>query len=300
MDFGMKLQKLRKEKGLSQEELAQQLNVSRQAVSKWESSVGYPEIDKLIIISQLFEVSIDYLIKDNPESIREETDSKYFMNSQKIQEYIKFHKGFALGIGLCVSMMILSTIIPVMCDRTAYDTVGQFIFLVIIALAVFGLIVLGISSEKYSDIKKQEISMTTQDAKQLNDEYQHFHSYFGISIAFGVFLIIISVALIVLLENANINENIGASQLLACTAISVFIFIYQGMKYYMYQFLVMNEKYIEDVKREEKSLFQFTMPIAAIAYVALGLTMNWWHPGWLIFPITAIVTGFVEHFRNEV
>ena len=59
MDFGMKLQSLRKEKGLSQEALAEKLHVSRQAVSKWESGAGYPEMDKLILISDLFGVTID-------------------------------------------------------------------------------------------------------------------------------------------------------------------------------------------------------------------------------------------------
>ena len=69
MDFGMKLQSLRKEKGLSQEALAEKLHVSRQAVSKWESGAGYPEMDKLILISDLFGVTIDYLIKDSHESV---------------------------------------------------------------------------------------------------------------------------------------------------------------------------------------------------------------------------------------
>ena len=54
MSFGEKLQQLRKEKGLSQEDLAYQLNVSRQAVSKWESQNGYPEMEKMILISELF------------------------------------------------------------------------------------------------------------------------------------------------------------------------------------------------------------------------------------------------------
>ena len=49
MTFGEKLQKLRKESGLSQEELADQLNVSRQAVSKWERDNGYPETEKLCV-----------------------------------------------------------------------------------------------------------------------------------------------------------------------------------------------------------------------------------------------------------
>jgi len=49
-----KLQLIRKEKGLSQEDLADMLNVSRQAISKWESGKGYPEIDKLIFICDYF------------------------------------------------------------------------------------------------------------------------------------------------------------------------------------------------------------------------------------------------------
>jgi transcriptional regulator with XRE-family HTH domain len=64
MQFSEKLQKLRKERGLSQEALADAVGVSRQAVSKWESLQAYPEIDKLIALSEFFSVSIDSLVKD--------------------------------------------------------------------------------------------------------------------------------------------------------------------------------------------------------------------------------------------
>lgn len=64
MKFGEKLQSLRKEKGLSQEGLAELLAVSRQSVSKWESGGAYPEMEKLIILSDLFGLTLDNLIKD--------------------------------------------------------------------------------------------------------------------------------------------------------------------------------------------------------------------------------------------
>lgn len=63
MKFSEKLRQIRKEKGLSQEELSDLVDVSRQSVSKWESGQAYPEIEKLIILSDLFEVSMDELIK---------------------------------------------------------------------------------------------------------------------------------------------------------------------------------------------------------------------------------------------
>lgn len=62
MEFGEKLQQLRKEKGMTQEELAQCLYVSRTAVSKWESGRGYPSIDSLKAVSAFFSVSLDDLL----------------------------------------------------------------------------------------------------------------------------------------------------------------------------------------------------------------------------------------------
>lgn len=64
MIFSEKLQLIRKNKGLTQEELAEKLDVSRQAVAKWESGQVYPDISNLIQISNLFNVTVDYLVRD--------------------------------------------------------------------------------------------------------------------------------------------------------------------------------------------------------------------------------------------
>lgn len=63
MTFGNRLYELRKSFGLSQEELAELLDVSRQSVSKWESDKGYPEMTRLIFLSDYFGVSLDYLMR---------------------------------------------------------------------------------------------------------------------------------------------------------------------------------------------------------------------------------------------
>ena len=59
MSFGKRLQTLRKKKGLSQEELAAQLNISRQAISKWETDESAPDIDKIVLLSRIFEDAFD-------------------------------------------------------------------------------------------------------------------------------------------------------------------------------------------------------------------------------------------------
>ena len=68
MIFADKLIALRKKAGWSQEELAQQLNVSRQSVSKWEGAQSVPDLDKIVQLSRIFGVSTDYLLKDELEA----------------------------------------------------------------------------------------------------------------------------------------------------------------------------------------------------------------------------------------
>ena len=90
MTTGTKLAKLRKEKGLTQEQLAEMLNVSRQSISKWESDLTYPETEKLIALSRIFDCSMDYLLKD-------EVDQKE-QKEQKEQRSCKTGNGRSGGI----------------------------------------------------------------------------------------------------------------------------------------------------------------------------------------------------------
>lgn len=68
MEFNNRLYQLRKQKGLSQEELANRLNVSRQTVSKWEVGDSTPDMEKLIAMSDLFDVSLDNLVMGKEEA----------------------------------------------------------------------------------------------------------------------------------------------------------------------------------------------------------------------------------------
>lgn len=82
MSFEKKLQNLRKKAGLSQEELASQLGVSRQAVSKWESGSSYPEMDKLILMTKLFKCTLDDLVNDDIKEIETNNKSKKVQNTK--------------------------------------------------------------------------------------------------------------------------------------------------------------------------------------------------------------------------
>ena len=88
MEFNNKLYELRKQKGLSQEELANRLNVSRQTVSKWEVGESSPDMEKLAAISELFDISLDDLVLDKAE--KKEKASEQIVKSELYSD-IKEH-----------------------------------------------------------------------------------------------------------------------------------------------------------------------------------------------------------------
>lgn len=102
MEFHNKLYELRKQKGLSQEEMANKLNVSRQTVSKWELGDSTPEMEKLVAISDLLEISLDELVLDKVvEPVTEKKD--YTLIKKDAKKGLKII-GIILGILLLVDM----------------------------------------------------------------------------------------------------------------------------------------------------------------------------------------------------
>ena len=97
MSFASKLQEIRVENNISQEGLAEMLGVSRQSVSKWERGKGYPEIDKLIFISERFGVSLDELLKEKKDaSGNPRRTIKLTKDTKESDSVFKAHNGDAI------------------------------------------------------------------------------------------------------------------------------------------------------------------------------------------------------------
>jgi transcriptional regulator with XRE-family HTH domain len=103
MEFNNKLYNLRKQRGLSQEEMANRLNVSRQTVSKWEIGDSTPDMEKLAAISELFDVSLDELVLDKKPAQNKETSGKLEIVTEIKQKVLteenkkKAKKGLKIG-----------------------------------------------------------------------------------------------------------------------------------------------------------------------------------------------------------
>ena len=131
-----KLDQLRKKSGLSQEQLAEQLNVSRQAISKWESGSAFPESEKLITISNYFGVSVDYLLKDEVEDDAKAENSEAGKNPKMLA-------GLIICIAGIVSMILwglFSILRPEASNQMSESSMitidGNGFFLILCVLAV--------------------------------------------------------------------------------------------------------------------------------------------------------------------
>lgn len=116
MKLFVKIQQLRKQNGMSQEKLAQLLGVSRQSVSKWESGQSLPEIDKIIQLSNIFEVTTDYLLKDVSEEkcidiLRKEKEKEVLSHHTSLMFKVGFTM-FSVGVVAIAVFWILSIVYP--------------------------------------------------------------------------------------------------------------------------------------------------------------------------------------------
>ena len=119
MTFGEKLLSLRQRAHMSQDALAEKLNVSRQAVSKWERDEAMPETDNVIRIAQIFTVSTDYLLLSDPQSAPQQTTSHVqSFTSDRIERFIRRHgykAGYFLIAGgaiLCIIALLVMLLLP--------------------------------------------------------------------------------------------------------------------------------------------------------------------------------------------
>ena len=117
MTIADRIQSLRKTKGLSQEELADAVGVSRQAVSKWESEQATPDLDKVIIMSEVFDVTTDYLLKgiepienEDHKTMADVIDSKILTdkNGKRAKTALKW---FLIGFGVLLGIDFISMLI---------------------------------------------------------------------------------------------------------------------------------------------------------------------------------------------
>lgn len=157
MTFGEKLQRLRQQKGLSQDALSEMLGVTRQAVSKWERDETMPEVEKVLRISEIFEVSLDVLLKDTPQPERP-ADKKQDWGKQL--SHLIETKWYYLGLVLALwGILNLIQILPVLLGMGFLDGIFPGVSLLVLitpAVKIGGGLILYFWGRSYAEQKERE------------------------------------------------------------------------------------------------------------------------------------------------
>lgn len=159
MSLGEKLLKLRKKKGLSQEEVADILHVTRQTISKWETDQSMPDFDKVVPICNLYEISTEELFHDEVSTPREVEE----VSIENTTTYQNYNHKKALFTTVAVMLYILSVVVIIFFSTVLRSPiVGVCVFFIVIAVAT-GLLIYIEMMKPFTNEKKKEKVLTRED-----------------------------------------------------------------------------------------------------------------------------------------
>ncbi|WP_418749361.1 helix-turn-helix domain-containing protein [Faecalibacillus intestinalis] len=237
MNLSEKIMMLRKKEGWSQEELANHLQISRQAVSKWESGQSMPDTDKIIQLSQLFHVTTDYLLLDQENEGNIQTE--IYLSLTQVQEYLKIRKQSSLKIAFATFLCVISPIpligFTTLCQYQRFHmaenlaiSIGLSFLIICITIAVILFCLCAFKVKKYDFLEKEDFSLENsvkEYAVKEKEAYQdHYHRYQILGIA----LCILSVLPIFIFLNYEFLESIAVCFLLLFVSIGCFFLVLAG------------------------------------------------------------------------
>ena len=283
--FADNLQFYRNRKQMTQEQLAEKMGVSRQTISKWEAGTTYPEMEKLLLLCDLFSCSMDTLMRGVAEELEVEDNQKHR------QHMADYRKGICCGVVLLISAV---AVYEVLVGLGLGEALADTMFMILVIVAVLILIVKGMEHENYR--KKYSI---VQDFYPI-EEKEEFQKKQPARIAFGVGLILVGMLLgmnaeyFPLLRGMKEDIYYGIFMLMVATAVG--IFVHSGMKKEEYNTEKYNRENHPDPAEKEKQKkigiwCGCIMMIATILYLIAGFCFELWQISWVVYPIGGILCG---------
>lgn len=285
MSLAENLQYLRAREGVTQEQLAERLDVSRQSVSKWESSASFPEMDTLIKLCDMFHTDMDTLLRGSVEQSLSEDSAGYD----------RFMTLYARKIAGGVSAIITGAAVAALLSaRGLPDMVGAAILLLVVAIAVVVFIASGMEEEHF---RKKHPTLPDFYTEQQKEQFHRRYIWY---IAGGVGAILLGVVLLVLVftvlpEKEPYESYMGALFLLI-VACAVYFLIYGGMledKYDIPKYNRENNPTPEDKERRRRAATAcaLIMILATAVFLTLGLGWDNWESAAIIYPVGGVLCG---------
>lgn len=281
------IQFLRKRKGLTQEQFAEALGVTRQSVSKWESGQSYPEMEKLLQMCDLFGCDLETLVRGSADAAASENDADYepFMNA--------FSRAIAGGVAL----VLLGVTLLVALSMPVGEGIMTMVFLAFLTVAVLLFVLYGIRMESFRR-EHPRVGALYSAA-----ECRRANSVFAARLCVGLGAILLGVIACVGLAKLGaaawgsaVSEYAAGTAVLVGATIGAPLIVYAGLQKSKYDIAAYNRENKPHAGGESLSdrIGGVIMLSATAIFLALGFIWNLWHPAWAVFPIGGILCAIVS------
>lgn len=313
-----KIIRLRKKNGWSQEELAEKMQVSRQAVSKWEGTQTAPDLEKVLMLSNLFGVTTDYLLKDEIED-EEFTDENDNTSVRRItlaqaNDFLEWRKSasirIALGTFLCIIAVIPLLILGAASEVPAYNIsenaaggIGLTALFVIAAIAAAVFIFCGFRNAPFDFIDKEPFETEYGVKGMVKERQKAYKCTYTKCIVIGTCICILSP--IPLFLGAFTEKEFFTVIMLTATmllaGIGAVFFIVSGVRWASMQKLLKEGEFAPQEKRKssiKETVGTIYWLTASAVYLGWSFLSNDWEITWLVWPIAGILFAVVMCLCN--
>jgi len=318
MILAEKIIRLRKRNGWSQEELAEKMQVSRQAVSKWEGALTVPDLEKILMLGSLFGVTTDYLLKDEIEdeefTKENENTSVKRITLAQANDFLEWRKSasvrIAAGTFLCIIAVIPLLILGAAAESPAYHIseyaaagVGLTALLFIIAIAVTTFVLCGFKNAPFDFIDKEPFETEYGVAGMVKEKQKSYREIYTKCNIIGTCLCILSP--IPLFIGAFTGDEFFTVIMLTATmllaGIGTVFFIVSGVRWASMQKLLKEGEFTpREIKnsRIKETIGRAYWLIVTAIYLGWSFLTNAWDITWLVWPIAGILFAVVMCLCN--
>lgn len=279
MTLGQKLKALLKDNRMTQEDLAERLDVSRQAVGKWVNDKGIPEVGKLVQISNLFGVSIDYLLKEDCEekNVSKEksvSDSGYYVSQEMLDGYLSYSRQNVKQITGGISLFVLSNVFD--CFGHHSMIMSSLYWLTMIA-GVIIIIWHFFQTKQYQEIKNECLAFDDKVFGEFKKQRERRRKKYAIMIIMGVVILLTSseIGRFLMIYFGQTAYNIFEW---AADTIWLALIIWAGMSMHIDSIIIKNtEQTSKGGHMKRYGWIYVALPVTVIA-VLIGMITNAWSP----------------------
>ena len=312
-----KIAELRKKNGWSQEELAEKLDVSRQAISKWEGAQSVPDMNRILKMSEIFGVSTDCLLKDDmslqpaeaSDAAGAEDGKTYPVSMEEASGFLSHAERSSRRISLGVMMCVLSPILLILLSayreagalamrESAALGLGLLALILLVGGAVALFVTVGLAGQRYEYIQKEEIDTAYGVDGIVRDRREKFRPTFTAQLVTGIVLCVLSAVPIfvamICFDGQDTAYAAAVGALLALVAVGCLLIVRVCVVWGSFQALLQEGEYTPEKKAESKR----TAPIAAIywglvtaGFLAASFISRSWDKTWIVWPVAGVAYG---------